>query len=294
MWIICEYTHLCIAIGCMVHGLLWWQCGRSSVTPSQLHVWIAKWAPTWCSSIEMKPCDTSEVALTITVQSIEVWVAAVAVPPGTMPAWSTVTTPNVIISVMSGELHAMPSHQAVTCCPYPPVLVPSNSESVFGTWFAHMKIVIIGILGMACKVVKVDSELSSPCYWRQTADLLQAQPVFSLHVSKPILVICPPSLEVHRSVASSLEHGPAPSIVHVTPDREGLPTPWVYGVHSWPSAAQGIGLLAVKGGWVQIGITDCRGDSMKCWWPCSSLAACYALYIYIYIFWDASKFTEHT
>ena len=166
---------------------------------------------------------------------------------------------------MSGELHAIQvviSCQAVTCCPYPPILVPSNSESVVGTWFAHMKIVIIGILGIACKVVKVDSQLSFPCYWRQTANLLQAQPMFSLHVSKPILVICPPSVEVLWPVTSSLEHSPAPSVLHVTPDGEGLPTPWVYGVHSWPSATQDIGLLAVKGEGVHVDIADCREDNI--------------------------------
>ena len=64
----------------------------------------------------------------------------------------------VIVSVMSGERHAIKvaiSCHAVTCCPYPPVLVPSNSESVVGAWSAHMKIVITGILGMACKVIQI-------------------------------------------------------------------------------------------------------------------------------------------
>ena len=54
-------------------------------------------------------------------------------------------------------------------------------------------------------------------------------------------------------------YGPAPSVVHVAPDGEGLPTPWVYGVHSRPSAAQDVGLLAVKGDGVQVGTADCRG-----------------------------------
>ena len=67
---------------------------------------------------------------------------------------------------MSGERHAIQvvTCHAVTCCPYPPVLVPSNSESVVGAWSAHMKIVITGILGMACKVSKVDSQLSLHSY----------------------------------------------------------------------------------------------------------------------------------
>ena len=52
-----------------------------------------------------------------------------------------------------------PSH-AVPCCPYFPVLVPSNSEFVVGAWSAHMKVVITGKLGMACKVSKVNTQLS--------------------------------------------------------------------------------------------------------------------------------------
>ena len=48
---------------------------------------------------------------------------------------------HVIVSVMSGELHAIVTCHAVPCCPYPPVLVPSNSESVVGAWSAHMKMV---------------------------------------------------------------------------------------------------------------------------------------------------------
>ena len=243
-----------------MHGLPWWQCGRSSVIPSQFHIWIAKCAVTWCSSIEMRPCDTTAVALTTEVQPIEVWLGTGVVPPCSLPVHSTVTTPPVIVSVMSGEQHAIQvvTCHAVPCCPYPPVLVPSNSESVVGAWSAHMKIVITGILAMACKVSKVNSQLSLHSYWCKTANLLQAQPVFSLHISKPILIFRPSSLEVLWPIMSSLEHSPAPSVLHVAPDREGLPTPWVYGVHSWPSAAQDIGLLAVKGEGVQVSLTDWR------------------------------------
>ena len=70
---------------------------------------------------------------------------------------------------MSGELHAIkissadPCH-AVPCCPHPPVLVPSNSESVVGARSVYMKIVITGILGMACKVSEVNSQLSLHSY----------------------------------------------------------------------------------------------------------------------------------
>ena len=156
------YTYLEAAMVFMMCGLLWWQCGGSSVTPFQLHIWIAKCAPTWCSSIEIQPCDTSGVALTTEVQPIEVWLKTAIVPPCSLVWHCTVTTEPVIVSVMSREWHAIIvttgafSH-AVPCCPYPPVLVPSNSESVVGTWSAHMKIVITGILGLACKVSKVNS-----------------------------------------------------------------------------------------------------------------------------------------
>ena len=81
---------------------------------------------------------------------------------------------------------------------------------------------------------------------------------------------------VKWSITLSLQHmhGPAPSIVHVAPDGEGLPTPWVYGVHSRPSAAQDIGLLAVKGDGVQVGTADCRGASI---WIDDGLKSCQAI-----------------
>ena len=94
----------------------------------------------------------------------------------------------------------------------------------------------------------------------QTADVLQAQPMLSFHMFEATLILRPPSVEILRPVTSSLKHSPPPSIVHVAPDREGLPTPSVYGVHSQPSAAQDIGLLAIKGEGVQA--ADCRGDTI--------------------------------
>ena len=124
----------------------------------------------------------------------------------------------------------------LSCCPllplYPPVPVPSNSESVVGDRISHMKVVIASKLGMACKVSQVNSQLSLYWHFSQTAYLFQAQPLLSLHVSETILTFCPPLVETLRPVASSLKHGPFPSIVHVTPNSEGLPTSMVYGVHS--------------------------------------------------------------
>ena len=80
---------------------------RSSVTPSQLHIWIAKCAPTWCSDIEIIPWDTSEVVLTVEVVPIEVWGGTLVVPPRSLLLLSTVTSPLVIVSVMSGERHTI-------------------------------------------------------------------------------------------------------------------------------------------------------------------------------------------
>ena len=130
------------------------------VIPSQLHVGIAKCEPTSCSGIEIEPCDTTAVTLAIAIQPIEIGVMTVVEPPASLICCSTVTTIPIIISVMSGELHAIKvvtSNHAVPYYPYPPVLVPSNSEFVVGACSAHMKVVIAGILGMACKVIKVDS-----------------------------------------------------------------------------------------------------------------------------------------
>ena len=104
----------------------------------------------------------------------------------------------VIVSVMSGEWHAIQivTCHAVPCCPYPPILVPSNSEFVVGAWSAHMKIVIAGKLGMSCKVSKVNSQLGLLWPSSQTANLLKAQPVLSLHIPKPIFILRPSSVEV--------------------------------------------------------------------------------------------------
>ena len=59
-----------------------------------------------------------------------------------------------------------------------------------------MKVVIAEILGMACKDIKVNSQLGSPSYCCKTANLLQAQPMLSLHVSKAIFMFRPPLVEV--------------------------------------------------------------------------------------------------
>ena len=120
-----------------------------------------------------------------------------------------------------------------------------------------MKIVIASILAIACKVSEVNSQLSLHGHFSQTAYLLQTQPMLSFHISKPVFIVCPTSVEVLCTITSSLKHGPSTSVLHVTPDREGLPTPWVYGVHSRPSAAQHVGLLTVKGQGVQVGIAYC-------------------------------------
>ena len=97
--------------------------------------------------------------LIITIKPIEIWVTTIVVPPCSLIVHSTVeATVLVIVSVMSGERHAiqvvMSSH-AVPCCPYPQVLVPSKSETVVGARSANMKMVITGILGMACKVSQI-------------------------------------------------------------------------------------------------------------------------------------------
>ena len=149
---------------------------------------------------------------------------------------------------MSGEQHAIkdvaPCH-AVPCCPCRPVLEPSKNEFVVGAWSAHMKVVIAGKLGMACKVSEVNSQLSLHGHSCQTANLFLAQPILSLHNSETILIVRPPSVEVLCTITPSLKHGPSPSVLHVAPNREGFPTPWVYGVHSQPSAALKIHLLII-------------------------------------------------
>ena len=238
----------------------------------QFHFWPLERVATH-SCVEGAPPDTIAAVSSTEVLAIEVRVITAIVPPGTLPECSTVdTVQSVVVSVISGELHAVMIIEAVPCSCMWAWDISTNSQLIVGARISNRKILVVRILVMTFKVSEVYSQLCHGPSSRQTVNLLQAQPMFSLHISKPIIIFCPPSVEVLWAVASSLEHGPAPSIVHVTPDREGLPTPWVYGVHSWPSAAQDIGLLAVKGEGVQVGITDCRGDSMKLWLPCSSQA----------------------
>ena len=158
-----ECTHLAVAISRVLSWVVMVTTWQFFSAPSQLHVWIAKCTPTWCSGIEIQPCDTITVILTTEVQPVEVWVPTIAVPPSSLAVRRSSTinaTMVVIVSIKRSELHAIiavTSCHAVPCCPYPPVLVPSNSESVVGAWSAHMKVVITGKLGMACKVIKVDS-----------------------------------------------------------------------------------------------------------------------------------------
>ena len=197
------------------------------------------------------PPHTSVIINSTEIQPIEVRVLTVIVPPGTLIDHSTVVTAPVIVSVVSSELHTVMTvtyNHAVTCCPW----IASNTQCVVGNWTIHRKISIMCILVAIFEVSKVNPQLCHRLSSCQTANLLQAQPMLSLHFTKPILIRCPSLVEVHQTVASSLEHGPAPSIAHVAPDGEGLPTPWVYGVHSQPSAAQDIGLLTVKGDRVQV------------------------------------------
>ena len=94
-----------------------------------------------------------------------------------------------------------------------------------------MKVVITDKLGIACKVSKVNSQLSHHWHFSQTDNLLQTQPILSLHISEAILIVCPPSVKVLCTITPSLKYGPSPSIVHVAPDREGLQDTTI-GTHS--------------------------------------------------------------
>ena len=52
-----------------------------------------------------------------------------------------------------------------------------------------MKVVTTDKLGIACKVSKVNSHLSLHWHFSQTANLLQTQPILSLHISEAILIL---------------------------------------------------------------------------------------------------------
>ena len=256
--------------------VLWKHFAVPWLSQSQFHFWPLVWVATH-SCVEGAPPDTFAVVSSTEVLAIEVRVVTAIVPPRTLLWHSTITTPPVIVSVISGELHTImgvTSCQAIPCCPR----IASNTQFVVGTCTVHRKIPVMCIFLATFIVSQVYLQLCHRFSPRETANLLQAQPMLSLHVSKPVLIFCPSSVEILWPVTSSLEHGPGPSIVHVTPDREGLPTPWVYGVHSWPSAAQDIGLLAVKGEGVQVGITDWRGNRVKA----NCISACFSMYISVF------------
>ena len=232
----------------------------SSALP-QFHFSPLQWVRA-ISCVEGEPPHTLVVVSPTEVQSIEVWDMALIIPPGTLPLNCAVTTTTmpVIVSVISGKLHAiMYCMQTVASCPW----VASNTQCVVGAWITNRILAIMSIFIVSFKVSQVYPQLCHGHRSSQTANVFQAQPMLSFHISEAVLILRPASVEVHWPVASSLKHGPAPSIVHVAPDRDGVPTPWVYGVHSRPVAAVVIGLPTVKWEGVQVGIADCEGDAIE-------------------------------
>ena len=61
--------------------------------------------------------------------------------------------------------------------------------------------------------------------------MVQSKPEFSLEVPKSSDIVCPVSVEILRSVSSSLEDNP-PSILHITEDIKRFPTSRVNSVDS--------------------------------------------------------------
>ena len=71
--------------------------------------------------------------------------------------------------------------------------------------------------------------------------MVQSKPEFSLEVPKSSDIVCPTSVEILRSVSSSLEDSP-PSILHIAEDVKRFSTPRVNSIDSVLSTTSLIGL----------------------------------------------------
>ena len=163
---------------------------------SQFHFWPLEWI-TVCRCVESVPKDTITVDSSTEILAIEVRVVTVIMPPRSLIVFSTVNTVPVVVSVMSGELHTIMITQAVPSRCRSACYVTTNFQPIVGGRISNRKIPVLSILVTTFKVTKVNPQLWHRSSSRQTVNLLQSQPMLSLHISKPIFILRPPSVEVH-------------------------------------------------------------------------------------------------
>ena len=127
------------------------------------------------SCVEGAPPDTIAVVNSTEVLAIEVRLVTAIVPPGSLPDCSTVATgPSVIVSVMSGELHAVMIIKAVPCSCRWARHITTDSQLIVGASISNRKILVVRILITTFKVGKVYSQLCHGPSSRQTVNFLQA------------------------------------------------------------------------------------------------------------------------
>ena len=108
---------------------------------------------------------------------------------------------------------------------------------------ANRKETEIGKLLHTFKVSKAYFELGDFCSCSEAVNVLEAQPVFTVRVTKAIDIAGPVAVEVHRAIHSPLDD--LPLSVLITEHLEWPTTTWVNGVHSRDGAATTVHLLAV-------------------------------------------------
>ena len=165
-------------------------------------------------SFECKPDNANPLTLyfSTNIRSIESYIVAGVEPPSIgIPPHCTITRKFVIVSVSCWELHPVVYYHAISCCSR----ISTNGEVVVGGAGSHIEVAVPGIRCAPIACSKVHSQLGSFSCTGQAVEFIQADPEFSVRVSKSGNVLAPVTIEVLSSVLSPLEYDILPSW-HVT------------------------------------------------------------------------------
>ena len=133
--------------------------------------------------------------------------------------------------------------QRVTSCS----IVSRHMQTILVINSCHIKIFVVCIACVVLKVFQVHPQLLGCTIGSETVNLPQSQPVLSSEIPKALFVLCPVTVEAHRSIHPALEHSPSSSIgVHVTVDPECCLVVRFDSVDSTGVLTFLIGILAVK------------------------------------------------
>ena len=160
------------------------------------------------------------------------------IPPCPFKLCSTITTIGVMVPVKSREVLTIQAYQGFTSC----TRVATNVEAIVGHSIANREETVIGKWLHTFKVSKAHFELGDFCSCSEAVNVLEAQPVFTVRVTKAIDIAGPVAVEVNRAIHSPLDD--LPLSIHITEHLEWPTTTWVNGVHSRGGAATTVHLLA--------------------------------------------------